>query len=90
MRQDGFYVVSNAYERTVEDRKRNNIAILLSKRRQRIENKQRMWYAYEDRYVYSNSIYVKTLHKFYDYLSMENIIYTKSSIEEPPTLPYVY
>lgn len=49
-----------------------------------------MWYAYEDRYVYSNSIYVKTLHKFYDYLSMENIIYTKSAIEEPPILPYVY
>ena len=43
--------------------------------------------AYEDRYVYSDSTYIKAPHKFYDYFSMENIIYTKPASEEPPILP---
>lgn len=53
----------------------------------KLEIRQGMWYDYEDRYVYSDSTYLKAPHKFFDYLSMENIIYTKEASEEPPILP---
>lgn len=46
-----------------------------------------MWYAYEDRYVYSDNIYLKTPHRFCDDYSVENIIYTGSAIKEPPIFP---
>ena len=53
----------------------------------KVEIEKGMWYAYEDRYVYSDNIYVKTPHKFCDYYSVEDIIYTKSASKEPPILP---
>lgn len=46
-----------------------------------------MWYAYEDRYVYADNIYLKVPHKFYDHDSVANIIYTKSASKKPPILP---
>lgn len=62
----------------------------------KVEIEKGMWYAYEDRYVYADNIYVKVPHKFYDYYSVENIIYTKAASKKPPILPpstefeYVY
>lgn len=38
-----------------------------------------MWYAYEDRYVYANSVYVEVPHEFTNRHPEENIIYTKSA-----------
>ena len=128
MEQDGFYVVYNAYERTMEedvvtesvirleditftvteeyialDCAKDNYVMYLSaadKRKakkycyafdqgatRKVETEKGMWYVYEDRYVYSDSIYLKVPHKFCDYYSVENIIYTKSASEEPPILP---
>lgn len=62
----------------------------------KVEIEKGMWYAYEDRYVYADNIYVKVPHKFYDYYAVENIIYTKAASKKPPILPpstefeYVY
>lgn len=53
----------------------------------KVEIEKGMWYAYEDRYVYADNIYVKTPHKFYDYYSVENIIYTREASKNPPILP---
>lgn len=52
-----------------------------------MEIEEGMWFAYEDRYVYADNIYVKVPHKFYDYDSVGNIIYTKSASKKPPILP---
>lgn len=125
MEQDGFYVVYNAYERTVEDdvitesviteediaftvtgeyidldcAKNNYVMYLSAADKEKAEKycyfyyrapgsklqiNKGMWYTYEDRYVYSDSTYVKIPHKFYEYLSFENTIYTKSASEEMP------
>lgn len=126
--QDGFYVVYNAYERTMEegvvtesvirseditftvteeyialDCAKDNYVMYLSaadKRKakkycyafdqgatRKVEIEKGMWYAYEDRYVYADSIYLKVPHKFCDYYSVENIIYTRAAKKEPPILP---
>lgn len=53
----------------------------------KVEIKEGMWFAYEDRYVYADSIYVKAPHNFCDYYSVGNIIYTKSASKNPPILP---
>lgn len=128
MERDGFYLVYNAYERSMEDdvvtksvitekdidftvteeyialdcAKDHYVMYLFAADKEKAEKycfffypsggkkleiRKGMWYAYEDRYVYSDNTYIKTPHKFYDYFSMENIIYTKSASEEPPILP---
>ena len=128
MEQDGFCVVYNAYERTMEegvvtesvirpeditfmvteeyialDCAKDNYVMYLSAADnknakkycyafdqgavRKVEIEKGMWYAYEDRYVYSDNIYLKVPHKFCDYYSVENIIYTKSAGKEPPILP---
>lgn len=128
MEQDGFYVVYNAYEKTMEkdmisesviteediaftvteeyialDCTRDYYIMYLSAADKKKAKKycysfdqgggpkaeitKGMWYAYEDRYVYSDNIYVKTPHRFCDDFSVENIIYTKSASKEPPIFP---
>lgn len=46
-----------------------------------------MWYAYEDRYVYSHIDHYKVPHEFYALNSVTHIIYTKSASKKPPILP---
>ena len=46
------------------------------------ENGKGMWYAFEDRYVFSDSIYVETPHKFNKIYFEQNTIYTKRAVKE--------
>lgn len=128
MEQDGFYLLYNAYEKTMEkdvvteyviteeditftvteeyiaiDCAKDNYIMYLSAADKKVAEKycyafdrgalkkveieKGMWYAYEDRYVYADNIYVKVPHKFYEYYSVENIIYTKAASKKPPILP---
>lgn len=128
MEQDGFYLLYNAYERTLNEdvvteyviteeditftvteeyinlncAKDNYVMYLSAADKEKaekycyafdrgatkkVELAEGMWYAYEDRYVYADSIYVMVPHSFFDYYSVGNIIYTKSASKEPPILP---
>ncbi|MCH5270531.1 MAG: hypothetical protein J1E83_07235 [Lachnospiraceae bacterium] len=128
LEQDGFCLLYNAYERTMEedvvteyviteeditftvteeyiaiDCTQDNYVMYLSATdkkeaekycyafdrgaHKKVEIEEGMWFAYEDRYVYADNIYVKAPHKFYDYDSVGNIIYTKSASKKPPILP---
>ena len=46
------------------------------------EDGKGMWYAYEDRYFFSDSIHVETPHKFNKFDSEQNTIYTKRAVKE--------